>query len=99
MAEPDIARQSRSSILSWRAVLHQGRSRPVPHWSWSWILCFTGWGGLLIAGQWHPWGWLLGASVQFIYIGYGLITQQYGFILSGLGYLAISLWNFGTNFK
>lgn len=55
----------------------------------------VGVGGLIISGQWLPWGWLANAAtIQPIYFAYGLVTRQRGFCVSSVIYCAFSLWNF-----
>lgn len=54
--------------------------------SWSWILTITGVLGLLVASRWPKFGWMIGIAVQPLWLLYGGMTRQWGFIASGLSY-------------
>ena len=53
---------------------------------WSWGLSAIGIFGLYIAGRKLWWGWLVGIGVQIPWIIYAVVTDQPGFIASGLAY-------------
>ena len=53
---------------------------------WSFILAGFGILGVYIAGRNNKWGWAIGLFAQILWITYALVTQQYGFILSAIGY-------------
>lgn len=56
---------------------------------WSWILTGVGVFGLYLAGRKNLWGWAVGLAVQPAWITYGFVTDQGGFIASGLVYGAM----------
>lgn len=53
---------------------------------WSWVLMAFGVTGLYLAGKKIWWAWLIGLFAQVLWLGYGLATKQYGFIVSALAY-------------
>jgi hypothetical protein len=61
---------------------------------WSWALTAAGVTGLWLAGQKNMWGWAVGLAAQPLWMAYGLITDQYGFVVSGLVYGAAYARNF-----
>lgn len=66
-------------------------------WIWSWVLSLWGMAGLFIAGRGSKisgWGWAINLSGQVLWIAYALSTQQYGFLLSAIGYGTIFYLNF-----
>lgn len=60
---------------------------------WSWLLAFLGITGLWFVGNKSKWGWIIGISVQSLWIAYAIVTHQYGFILSALAYAGVNLRN------
>lgn len=46
---------------------------------------------ILLNGAGYLWGWLVGALVQALNVGYGVATHQYGFTLSAIALLAFLL--------
>jgi hypothetical protein len=55
-------------------------------WWWSWLLMVTGVTGLYFSGRRMWWGWVIGLFSELIWIIYGLVTKQYGFIVFALVY-------------
>lgn len=66
---------------------------------WSWALTAMGVAGLWLAGQRNVWGWAVGLAAQPVWITYGIVTEQYGFIVSGLAYGAVYARNFVWRWK
>jgi hypothetical protein len=60
---------------------------------WSWLLTSIGVTGLYLAGKRSLWGWVIGFSVQFLWLGYALVSRQWGFIVSSIAYGAVNLRN------
>jgi len=58
---------------------HDGSAIGAPAY-WAWILTGIQVVGLRTAASGNASGWLLGASVQFPWIAYALVTSQIGFI-------------------
>lgn len=54
--------------------------------TWSWILTLTGVSGLLVASISPKCGWGIGVIVQPVWIIYGCMSDQSGFIASGILY-------------
>lgn len=57
----------------------------ISQW-WSWGLAAVGLLGLYLAGKKNKAGWLIGAGAQFLWIGYALVSEQYGFIATAIVY-------------
>jgi nicotinamide riboside transporter PnuC len=53
---------------------------------WTISLALIGLIGLHIAGKKSQWGWCIGLCVQVLWIIFAIVSDQYGFILSALGY-------------
>jgi hypothetical protein len=62
-----------------------------PYWSWG--LCVIGTVGLLMAGRRHWWAWLILLFNEAIWIVYGWVTKQYGFIAAAIIYGCVYLHN------
>ena len=60
---------------------------------WSIVLAAVGIFGLYIAGRKLWRGWLVGLGAQALWIGYAVVTRQWGFIASALAYG----WVYGRN--
>ena len=60
---------------------------------WSIVLSVIGLTGLYFAGNKSQVGWIIGLSVQILWIIFALTTFQWGFILSAVGYGAMNLRN------
>lgn len=60
-------------------------------WWWSYLLTGIGLFGLwrLTRKDWR--GYVVGASVQLLWIGYAIATEQYGFIIAALAYCAMNV--------
>jgi len=61
--------------------------------AWSAVLAAVGIFGLYIAGRKLWWGWLVGLGAQALWIGYAVVTRQWGFIASAIAYG----WVYGRN--
>lgn len=62
---------------------------------WSFILAALGIYGIFLAGKKNYWGWAVGFGVQFLWVIFAIVTNQYGFIISAIAYA----WVYGKNFK
>ncbi len=62
-------------------------------WWWSWLLASLGVTGLWMAGNKSKWGWIIGGSLQILWIIYAMATAQYGFIFSALAYAMVNIRN------
>lgn len=60
--------------------------------AWSYLLTIIGIAGLWAAAT-RPWGWLIGVSVQPLWITYALTTHQYGFIFGSVAYGTVQYRN------
>lgn len=56
---------------------------------WSWLLAVVGVSGIYFVGKKTIWGWLVLLANECLWIGYALITQQYGFIFMALAYATV----------
>jgi len=61
---------------------------------WAWLLTLLQVLALWLAGRRCPWGWLLGAGVQPVWIVYALVTSQVGFVPGCLASGVIQLGNY-----
>jgi hypothetical protein len=66
-----------------------------PNFLWSVGLAVIGLVGMHIAGNKSHWGWFIGFMAQILWIIFALLTVQYGFILSAIGYG----WMYGKNWR
>lgn len=57
----------------------------IPMW-WSIMLATIGIAGIYVTTRKLWWGFALGLAAQLLWIAYAIATQQYGFILSAVGY-------------
>lgn len=53
---------------------------------WSWGLAIIGICGVYLTTKKLYWGFVVGVLVQVLWLTYALVTAQYGFILSALGF-------------
>lgn len=53
---------------------------------WSFALAGIGIVGLWLAGSGRWYGWAIGVAAQVAWIAYAVVTGQWGFIVSSLGY-------------
>lgn len=53
---------------------------------WSWALAAFGLTGLWLAGSGRPVGWSIGVAAQLLWLTYGAVTEQCGFLLSAVAY-------------
>lgn len=60
---------------------------------WSWGLCLLGSAGLVVVGRKYWWGWLVLLANEILWVVYGWMTGQYGFILAAIIYGAVYLHN------
>lgn len=61
---------------------------------WSWLLTLTGVTGMYVVGKKNRSGWLIAAGSQLLWITFGAITGQYGFIIAALIYGTIFIKNY-----
>ena len=57
---------------------------------WSWALALIGMTGVYFTTKKMIAGFVVGVSVQILWIAYAVSTAQYGFIFSAIGYGAIN---------
>lgn len=62
-------------------------------WWWSWLLATLGVTGLWFAGNKSTWGWVIGISVQVLWLVYAISTAQYGFIFSAIAFATVNIRN------
>ena len=55
----------------------------------SWVLAVVGVAGIYFVGRKDAWGWFVLLFNETLWIGYAIVTKQYGFILSALAYAAV----------
>jgi len=60
---------------------------------WSWVLSCIGVTGLLLVGRRYWWAWGITALNECLWIGYALVTRQYGFIFGAIAYIGIHAYN------
>lgn len=58
---------------------------------WSWILASIGMTGVYLTTKKLIAGFIVGVSVQALWISYAVVTHQYGFIFSAIGYGFVNL--------
>ncbi len=56
---------------------------------WSWVLAVIGVTGIFLVGRKTIWGWLILCVNECLWIAYGLITKQYGFIAMAIAYAIV----------
>jgi hypothetical protein len=56
---------------------------------WSWVLAFCGIIGTLIVGRKNKVGWIVLFFNESLWIVYAIKTDQYGFIVGSLAYMAV----------
>lgn len=61
---------------------------------WSWLLAGIGVTGLWLAGCHHAGGWVVGLFAQVLWVIYGWVTKQYGFIASAGVYGTVYWYNY-----
>lgn len=59
--------------------------------SWDWILALLGMFGLYLTTKKMVAGFVVGASLQVLWLTYALSTSQYGFVLSAVGFGFVNL--------
>lgn len=62
-------------------------------WWWSWLLAGVGVTGLWLAGSHKRAGWMIGLSVQLLWITYAVASGQPGFVVSAFAYGAVNARN------
>jgi hypothetical protein len=64
----------------------------VTHWSFvlAAVSLYVTW----LLGEKKTWGWLLAAVLQILWVGYALVTVQYGFVASSLIFLVLNSRNY-----
>lgn len=58
----------------------------MAEWWWSYLLAAGGIAGIWLAGRKDPRGWLLGLLMQVLWAAYAIVTGQYGFLVTAVGY-------------
>lgn len=53
---------------------------------WSIALAAVGILGIYLAGNKSRWGWAVGFGAQALWLIFGIVSTQYGFILSAIAY-------------
>jgi len=53
---------------------------------WSVALAVVGILGIYLAGRKSLWGWAVGFGAQVLWLVFGIVTGQYGFIFSSVAY-------------
>lgn len=61
---------------------------------WSIVLGGLGIWGIYLAGKKNIYGWVLGFFAQFLWFTFGIISAQYGFILSAIAYGTVYALNY-----
>lgn len=56
---------------------------------WSWVLAVIGVTGMFFVGKKTLWGWLVLLLNECLWIGYALVTKQYGFIVMAVAYSVV----------
>jgi len=54
--------------------------------TWSFVLAAVGILGIYLAGRKSYWGWAIGLFAQVLWLIFGIVTEQYGFILTAVAY-------------
>lgn len=60
-------------------------------WWWSYLLAAVGVFGLWLLTRKDRRGYFVGVFAQALWIGYAIVTEQYGFILAALAYGAVNV--------
>jgi uncharacterized membrane protein len=55
----------------------------------SWVLAVVGVAGIYFVGRKDAWGWFVLLFNEALWIGYAIVTKQYGFILSAFAYAVV----------
>lgn len=53
---------------------------------YSWLLCILGVSWVLAAGKGYRWAWYLGLFAEMVWMWYGIVTHQYGFVFGAAIY-------------
>lgn len=62
-------------------------------WWASWVLAAFGIATMFFAGQRKWWAWAIGILTETLWIGYSIVTEQYGFIVAALAYMIVYFRN------
>ena len=62
-------------------------------WWASWVLAAFGIATMFFAGQRKWWAWTIGILTETMWIGYSIVTEQYGFIVAALAYMIVYFKN------
>jgi hypothetical protein len=57
------------------------------------VLSVVGVAGMLAIGRDRWWGWLVALVNECLWVGYALVTRQYGFILGAAVYGTVNAYN------
>ncbi len=58
---------------------------------WSWALTACGLTCLWLCSTGRAWPWLACAAGQTLWIAYGFVSEQYGFVASGVAYAVVQV--------
>jgi uncharacterized membrane protein len=62
-------------------------------WWASWVLAAFGVATIFFAGRNKWWAWTIGIFTETLWVGYSLVTEQYGFIVASFAYIAVYFKN------
>lgn len=62
-------------------------------WWASWVLAGFGVATMFFAGKRKWWAWTIGILTETMWIGYSIVTEQYGFIVAALAYMIVYFKN------
>lgn len=62
-------------------------------WWASWVLAAFGIATMFFAGQRKWWAWCIGILTETMWIGYSIVTEQYGFIVAAIAYMIVYFKN------
>ena len=62
-------------------------------WWASWVLAAFGVATMFFAGKRKWWAWTIGILTETMWIGYSILTEQYGFIVAALAYMIVYFKN------
>jgi len=62
-------------------------------WWASWVLAVFGIATIFFAGRNKWWAWTIGIFTETLWVGYSVVTEQYGFIFASFAYIAVYFRN------
>lgn len=57
------------------------------------ILSIVGVTGMLVIGAGRWWGWVIALANECLWLGFAIVTQQYGFIIGAAIYGTVNAYN------